>query len=43
MTREELKQHVNDHELEHLQSVADALKLLRCPHPDESSLVCSML
>ena len=28
MTREELKQHVNDHGLEHLQSVADALKLL---------------
>ncbi len=33
MTREELKQHVNDHGLEHLQSVADVLKLVRPNYP----------
>ncbi len=38
MTREELKQHVNDHELEHLQSVADALKLVRPNYPSVDSL-----
>ena len=32
MTRKELKQHVSDHGLEHLQSVAGALKLVRSNH-----------
>ncbi len=38
MTRQELEQHVNDHGLEHLQSVADALKLVRPNHQSVDNL-----